>query len=325
MEYYAIKNPIGSIIKFITAYNETNVSLRKEMILEWFEHQSPSLNIINRESIFSKYDSLLNFELDLIDQIFVDLGWQTFIVKPLFEEKFALLNQNGFIDTQNGAIILSELGQYLFSKQIYNQYIESLSFKANFWQLNNVKITDNKFMGSGSFIGKNKIVTCKHVMDELDMEKILIEDESSKRYTIKSIKRSPSENIDLLIIETEKEFNFFPYEIEESTNLVERVIVFGYPPIPLTTKPFLITNLGEISAEVDNCTDGTDCLILSTITRPGNRGGPILNKFGKLIGIMSQNRQHQITFTEENIRNIDINKGLGYATALKAKYILEII
>lgn len=324
MEYYAIKNPMGSILRFISAYNESNVSLRKQIILDWLKDQSSGMDYKSRETIFEKYDAKFNFEIDLINQIFIDLGWQTFIVKPLFDEKYKLLIKNGLLKNLSGKVILSELGEYLFSKNIYNEYVKSISFKANFWKQNNIKITDNESIGSGSFISKNEIVTCLHVIDELNTENLLIEDESQKSYTIKQIKRPSNDNIDLAIIETKEHFDFFPYEIEETTSLVERVIIFGYPPIPLTTKPFLIANLGEISAEVDNYLDGTDCLILSSITRPGNSGGPVLNEYGKLIGIMSQNRQHKITLTWEEGNNLDINKGLGYATALKSKYIHQI-
>lgn len=255
----------------------------------------------------------------------MDLGWLPYIVKPLFEEKFQLLKQNGFILYQNEKVVLSNLGKHLYDQQTYNQYIESISYKANFWKLNNVKITDNNSIGSGAFISKNEIITCRHVVDEFVQNEVIIEDESLKKYTIESIRRPDSENIDLAIIKTKENFDFFPYEIEEETYLVEKVIIFGYPPIPLTSKAFLIANLGEISAEVDNYIDGTDCLILSSITRPGNSGGPVLNEYGKLVGIMSQNRQYQITFTWENMNDFDVNKGLGYASAIKSKYVLELI
>lgn len=52
MKYYAVKNPIGSIIRFIISYNETDVLLRKAMILEWFEHQSPNISESNKETVF---------------------------------------------------------------------------------------------------------------------------------------------------------------------------------------------------------------------------------------------------------------------------------
>lgn len=323
MQYYAIKNPNGSILRFIQSYNETNPVKREAMILEWFDHQSPALDKAKKHQVFRNYDSQLNFDINLLDNIFIDLGWITSIVTPLFNEKFLVLLNSGLLLDDSGIIKVTEIGEFLIAKNEYNQYLKSITYKANFWKKNNVKITDNEAIGSGSFIGRNIIVTCKHVVDELLLEKLVIEDESGKRYTIKNILRHPGDNVDLVKIITKEDFDFFPYEIETNVRLIESVIIFGYPPIPLASKPFLIANLGEVSSEVDNYLDGTDCIILSSITRPGNSGGPVINEYGKLIGIMIQNRQHKMSVTWNDADNLDFNKGLGYATALKAKYINE--
>lgn len=153
---------------------------------------------------------------------------------------------------------------------------------------------------------------------------IHIEDEQMNVFTIKKILRHSDKNVDLIKIITKEEFNFFPYSISNQVQLAEKVIIFGYPPIPLTSKPFLIANLGEVSAEVDNYLDKTDCIILSSITRPGNSGGPVINEYGKLVGIMVQNRYTKFSLTWQDSDDVDLNRGLGYATALKAKYINEI-
>jgi hypothetical protein len=106
-------------------------------------HQSPSFNKEKLESTFNKFDSKLNFDLDIIDQIFTDIGWLTHIVIPLFKEKFIILWKNGFLANKSGKIVLTKLGDHLFTLGVYNDYINSITYKANFWKRNNVKITDN--------------------------------------------------------------------------------------------------------------------------------------------------------------------------------------
>jgi hypothetical protein len=96
------------------------------------------------------------------------------------------------------------------------------------------------------------------------------------------------------------------------------------PPIPLTSKSFLLANLGEVSSLVDNYTDKTDYMILSCITRPGNSGGPILNEYGKLIVVIAQNRNHKLSPSWNDMNDLDVNKALAYATGLRTKYIYMI-
>jgi len=55
--------------------------------------------------------------------------------------------------------------------------------------------------------------------------------------------------------------------------ILTKVLVLGYPPIPLSNSPVLVAATGEVSAVVDNYLDGGTHLILSTMARGGFSGG----------------------------------------------------
>ena len=318
MKMNAFSNPVGCILSFINAQNESDVSKRKELFLDWFKNQSPTFESDQLETIYKELEPRLNFELDFLKELFTKLGWLPHIVIEILERNSQLIIMNGLVRYGSSKVELTEIGTELFNSGTYNEYINSMTVKADFWKKNNVKITDNNEIGSGAFIDKNIIITCKHVYESLEEGRILIEDEENAIYTIKEILRHPDEKVDLLKIVTNEEFNYHPYITSDDVRLIDKVIIFGYPPVPLTSEPFLVANLGEVSSEVDSYLDETDFLILSSITRPGNSGGPVINSYGKLIGIMTQNRQNKISLEDDDF---DFNKGLGYATALKAKYI----
>ena len=323
MSYYSLLNPLGSILYFVQSYSLSDNSERHANISIWLSNQSPTYGVEQRNDIYERFSVQLNLDIKLLDEIFRSLGWMTNYVIPLLEEKIAIAFKSGLIHERDSKILLTAIGEYLLNNNEYNEYVNSINKKANFWKLNNLKITDNINIGSGFFVEPNTIVTCKHVYNELEKERIYVEDEQGKKYTIFQVIPHPNEKIDLVKLITKEKFDYFSHIIEEEIQLTERVIIFGYPPIPLSSRPFLIANLGEVSSIVDNYLDGTDCIILSCILRPGNSGGPIINEYGKLIGISTQNRSQKISLKLNDIEDFDFNKGLGYATGLKAKYINE--
>jgi Trypsin-like peptidase domain len=324
MNYYALQNPTGCILFYVDTCNQLEINIKQKNFIEWCKCQDPNLTTIEQQNaIFEKYQNKLSLKLEILDEIFKELGWLTHFVLPTLENKINLIIKSGLLSKTKEKFVLTKIGEFLLKNNNYDDYINSIHYKANFWKLNNVKITDDEGIGSGFFINENTIVTCKHVYYELNNEKMCVEDEEGKKYTILKAVPHPNKKIDIVKLITNEKFNHFTYSIEEEVILTDRVIVFGYPPIPLSSKPFLLANLGEISSIVDNYLDGTDCIILSCILRPGNSGGPIINENGKLVGISTQNRSRKMDMTWENISEMDFNKGLGYATGLCAKYINE--
>lgn len=55
--------------------------------------------------------------------------------------------------------------------------------------------------------------------------------------------------------------------------VLNRVLVLGYPPIPLSNRPVLVAASAEVSAVIDNYLGGATHLIISSMARGGMSGG----------------------------------------------------
>ena len=78
MKYYIIINPLGCILTFVKSYSIANMEDRKMSMIEWFNNQSPSISIEAKEGIYNKYSSSFNLDINLLDNLFIDLGWATY-------------------------------------------------------------------------------------------------------------------------------------------------------------------------------------------------------------------------------------------------------
>lgn len=325
-DLYTIQNPIGSILRYLSDLKIQDNSARKIRLVKWMTDQSPSM-VMTIPDIYDELKDEFECSLSFYDKIFQKLGWQPHYVMSVIKEKLNIIENFGLVSLKNDIYSITDLGAELFLKQTHQSYIDSISYVADFWKDRSVKFCreGKSGIGSGFFIDSNKIATCKHVYDELK-EGLKIECESGLEYTLKNVHFHKNDKIDIVIIETNEKFASIPFQLGEDINLAERVLVFGYPPVPMTTQPFLICNLGEVSSKVDNYIEQVDYLILSCIVKPGNSGGPVINSFGQIVGIATQNIMERLTIGEmKEDEAIDWIKSMGYSSALPVKYLREII
>ncbi len=81
--------------------------------------------------------------------------------------------------------------------------------------------------------------------------------------------------------------------------MLAEILTMGYPPVPMTRDAYLISQKGEVNSLVQNY-DGIEHFIYSSITRPGNSGGPIFSKRGHIIGISARHLERE-SDREKNI------------------------
>lgn len=75
--------------------------------------------------------------------------------------------------------------------------------------------------------------------------------------------------------------------IDDNTYLLEPVLVVGYPPIPYTLLPVQVAAVAEVNAVANLRVSKHAHFIVSAMARGGYSGGPVLDKFGRVIGVVT--------------------------------------
>lgn len=138
------------------------------------------------------------------------------------------------------------------------------------------------FRATGFLIdGKGFIITNAHVVNRL--KTIYVENNKGEYFTAQTI--FVDKNTDLAILKINdtafKTVNNLPYSINRTnSNLGEQIFTMGYP------RNEIVYGEGYVSAKSGNDGDSTAYQV-SVSVNPGNSGGPVLNKRGEIIGIIT--------------------------------------
>ena len=129
--------------------------------------------------------------------------------------------------------------------------------------------------------GKGFIVTNAHVVNRL--KTIYVENSKGEYFIAKAI--YTDQNTDLAILKINdtafKTIYNLPYSINKNnSNLGEQIFTLGYP------RNEIVYGEGYVSAKSGNEGDSTAYQV-SVSVNPGNSGGPVLNKYGQIIGIIT--------------------------------------
>ncbi len=142
--------------------------------------------------------------------------------------------------------------------------------------------------GSGFMIdGNGFIITNAHVL--AGSNAVVVQDKQGNVFDAKIITIDNDNDLAILKIDDDdfKPVKQLPYAIKKSNvQLGEELYTLGYPRDSITY------SMGYLSAESGFNGDTTSCQI-SLSANPGNSGGPVFNKNGEVVGILSA-RQTQV-------------------------------
>ena len=129
--------------------------------------------------------------------------------------------------------------------------------------------------------GKGYIITNAHVVD--NAKNLVVENKKGEQFFAKALYSNPLTDLAILkITDTSfKKENDLPYTFPKSLmELAEPIYTLGYP------REEVVYGEGYLSAKSGYYGDTTSYQI-SISVNPGNSGGPVINKSGEVIGIIS--------------------------------------
>lgn len=151
--------------------------------------------------------------------------------------------------------------------------------------------------GSGFFINANTLVTNYHVIEGSTKIELKLTGKEEVFKGAKVIKAAP--DYDLAIIQTNKQFPYLPIDSTLSDKVGSKIYTIGNP------RGLEGTISEGILSGVRNDED-VDYLQITAPISPGNSGGPVINKMGKVIGVS--------TFTVRNSQNLNFAMPIKYIT-----------
>ncbi len=184
------------------------------------------------------------------------------------------------------------------------------------------KSNGDEDIGTGFIISDNTLVTALHCIE--NMKNIKIEDNNKTplqaEFYIKP--KNPQTDIAYIVFKA-KPFENIPHFQFATGNILDEILTIGYPPIAgfdafqiaetatINTK----SSIGKIIGQENSYLDNQELLLINARVKGGNSGGPIINKYGFIVGMLIQ-----LPFDIFDPNKLDI---LGYGIAIPSAEITK--
>lgn len=171
--------------------------------------------------------------------------------------------------------------------------------------------------GSGVLINENTILTCGHNITDLQRITCCKGD-----LELKISKTNSHSKHDIGIIKLQENINLTTFPYLGPAYILDKTLTLGYPPVRGMREAPLVAQSGEINA-ISKDWNGCDCITISSITRPGNSGGPVISQHGYIVGIVTQ-QANSATCVSADKEIICEDKSIPFYNAIASNEIVRV-
>lgn len=151
-------------------------------------------------------------------------------------------------------------------------------------QITGVKSNGDEHAGTGLLIAPTWLLTCAHVLDDMNVHDQQVFFGESHRI----VRKLSHPKVDVGLVEVTPSMQMLPDIAFRDPIVGESVVTLGYPRVPLSREAALVIQRGEVTNPNITLLIGRTVFLYSAIARPGNSGGPIISETGHVIGIVTE-------------------------------------
>lgn len=313
-DYDILKNDellVNRVIDFYTSeFSNTNMFLEIKKISEQKASERNDLNSI--QFIQMGFFSITDFKNFMSETKEISLTTSKLeILVNVLEKKRILKKLSTIIGVSDNPRFNanSDYTKYLYNRKLILNTIYGWNYVLEKYANSVIKIQhlDKKgdyHIGTGFYFAiinpKNNVITSlivtnKHVLENAKEIKLFTKNEKeiefNKSFTDKN------RDIGFVLLKTELEktstFHFNP-----KVEILAEIVTVGYPSIPMTKECYQVYHKGEINSFVENYKNNK-LFLFSAKTSSGNSGSPILDKYGMVVGIVTEELFEQKAFYEK--------------------------
>lgn len=219
---------------------------------------------------------------------------------------------------------VTALGEELVREGSHIEYLGGLRTVAERWRSSVCMLYNpsGKGIGTGFLVGPDLIATAAHVVEDLPDFRVAFEGGSdiphSEVMLPKVRKGHTGPEWDVAWVRVDPSHGREPMRLAVDYDVLEQVVVFGYPPVPQSDDAYLLAHSGEVSAVV--LVRGFQVIVVSCLIRGGHSGGPVLNRRGQVVGLVSGNLA-----SGRDPEDGDLNSALGVAAVVPIVTLTDLI
>jgi hypothetical protein len=185
------------------------------------------------------------------------------------------------------------------------------SYKQALVRITVVTPTGDLSTGTAFHIGDGWLVTAGHVLKDGSIHE-MVSEHCNKPLALERVVFNKDDGIDLALIKSNLDLSHYlfkttfhnPPEGFIQTDHIEiggvlddwlgdelvltKVLLMGYPRVPLSKHATLLASEGEVNAVIDKYLGPHPHFIVSCQARGGFSGGPVLSEYGFLIGVLTE-------------------------------------